>query len=104
MKKLQAQMQELIKPVIERLEQFGQSIAEKLERIRAEIIVTSLRLKKSVEVKGKADEQILADQQYLKALAPIRKEQLEELQVQLKSLKNSMQVLQGYSRESKEKS
>ena len=58
-------MQELIKPVVERLEQFGQSIAEKLERIRAEIIVTSSRLRKSVEVKGKADEQILADQQYI---------------------------------------
>ena len=93
MKKLQAQMQELIKPVVERLEQFGQSIAEKLERIRAEIIVTSSRLRKSVEVKGKADEQILADQQYIKDLAPIRKEKLEELQ--LKSLKKQYAGMTG---------
>ncbi|MDO4509689.1 MAG: MobQ family relaxase [Lachnospiraceae bacterium] len=95
MKKLQAQMQELIKPVVERLEQFGQSISEKLERIRAEIIVTSLRLKKSVEVKGKADGQIVADQQYIKDLAPIRKERLEELQLQLKSLKREYDGMNG---------
>lgn len=95
MKKLQAQMQGLIKPVVERLEQFGQSIAEKLEQIRAEIIVTSSRLRKSVEVKGKADEQILADQQYIKDLAPIRKEKLEELQLQIKSMEKQYAGMTG---------
>ena len=100
-KKLQVQMQELIKPVVERLEQFGQSIAEKLERIRAEIIVTSSRLRKSVEVKGKADDQILADQQYIKDLAPIRKEKLEELQLQLKSLKKQHARMTGLFQERK---
>lgn len=95
MKKLQAQMQRLIKSVVERLEQFGQSIAEKLEQIRAEIIVTSSRLRKSVEVKGKADEQILADQQYIKDLAPIRKEKLEELQLQIKSMEKQYAGMTG---------
>lgn len=95
LKKLQVQMQELIKPVIERLEQFGQSIAEKLERLRAEIIVIGTRLKKSVEIKSEADEKIVADQQYIKDLAPIRKEKLEELQLQLKSLKKQHAGMTG---------
>lgn len=95
MKKLQAQMQELIKPVVERLEQFGQSIAEKLERLRAEIIVTSIKINKSVEVKGRADEQIAVEQQYIKDLAPIRKEKLDELQLQLKSLKKQYASMNG---------
>lgn len=95
LKKLQIQMKELIRPVVERLEQFGNSIAEKLERIRAELIVTSSRLKKSVEIKGKADEQIIAEQQYINELAPIRKEKLEELQQQLESLKKQYAGMTG---------
>lgn len=86
-KKLQIQMQELITPVIKRWEQLGQSLADKLERLRVDIIFITTRLNKLIETKGVADNHIIMNQQYVRDLAPTSHDKIDRLKLQIKALK-----------------
>ncbi len=58
-KKLQEQLRHIIEPVVERLENIKNSAAETLERLRAEIINLTVKIRKAVDIKGRADEKIV---------------------------------------------
>ena len=90
MKKLRDQMETIMAPVKERIAAFEQSIAEKLEHLRGEIISLTVKIRKGVDLKGKTDEQIVSNEAYIKDLAPVREEKIEEIQLERKTLENQL--------------
>jgi len=98
MKMLRIKMEELLHPVMERMEQIGISIAERLENLRIKIILTSIKLKEAVGLKGTADEKILSNQKYIKDLAPVQEERLEELRGQIAGLKKQLSTAIRHSK------
>lgn len=95
MKKLQIQMQNFMKPVIERLEKFSFSIAEKLERLRTEIIDIRIKIGKAVKLKGQADEKIKSNELYIKELLPQKDERVENLQKEMSEAQNQYDGMNG---------
>jgi len=95
LKKLRAQMESIIVPVKDRIEAIEQNFAEKLERLRAEIICLTVKIRKAVDLKGKADEQINSNEAYIEDLSPVRKEKIEELQLERKALKKQLDNTAG---------
>lgn len=89
-KKLQNKMQKLLEPVFVHMEHFCNSIAETLEKLRVKIILTSVKLKECVEVKGNADEKIFSNQKYIDELIPVREERLDELRIQVAGLEKKI--------------
>ena len=95
MKKLRAQMEAIIAPVMERIEAFEQNLAEKLEQLRAEIISLTVKIRRAVDLKGKAAEQIISNEAYIKDLAPAGRENVEELDLERRSLKKQLETTTG---------
>ncbi len=92
MKKLRKQMEAIIAPVRERMEAVEQTVAEKLERLRTEIISLTIKIKKAVDLKDKVDEKIVSNEAYIKELAPVRIEKIEERQLERKALKKKLEA------------
>lgn len=95
MKKLRAKLETIIAPVKERIGAISQSIAEKLERLRISIIRLGMRIHKAVDAKAQDDEKIHQNQAYIKDLAPIRKERLDELRQERKTLQQQLDSTTG---------
>ena len=95
MKKLRAQLEKIIAPIKERIEAAAQSIAEKLERLRVSIVTLGMKIHRAVDTKAQDDEQIAQNQAYIKDLAPIRKERLDELRQERKTLKSQLDSTTG---------
>lgn len=95
MKKLRTRMEEILAPVKVRIEAIEQNFAEKLERLRAEIIGLTIRIRRSVDLKGKADEKIASNKKFIDDLAPVRKEQIDELMLERKTLQKQLDTTTG---------
>ncbi len=54
-KRIRDEMDQIIQPVRETIRRTYRTVAEKLERLRAEIIKISVRIRKAVGLKSKAD-------------------------------------------------
>ena len=79
-------MAQLIKPVKVRMAAIENGIAEKLEILRAELITLGLKIKKTISLKGEADEKIKSNLAYITDLQPVRKSRLEALRKDRNSL------------------
>lgn len=101
MKKLRDQMETIMAPVKERIAALEQSIAEKLEHLRGEIISLTVKIRKGVDLKGKTDEQIVSNEAYIKDLNPVREEKIEEIQLERKTLENQLNATTGLFSEKK---
>ncbi len=95
LKKLRQQLSELLKPVKEKFTAWKASWAERLEKIRVEIIKLRIRIKRTTDVKGKADEAIKSNEEYIRDLSPIRKEKIDELRSERNSLKKQLDKMTG---------
>ncbi len=96
MKKLRAQLEEIIEPVKERLASISKNVSESLERLRVDIIQCGFKINKTVDIKAQSDEKIRQNQDYIKNLAPIRKERLDELQQECDSLREKLDATKGF--------
>lgn len=90
LRKLQAKMDKLVQPVVERLRQMGRSIAEQLETLRIDIILSRVSLKEAVAVKGTTDEKIKSHRKYICDLAPARIGRVDALLKQVESTKKQL--------------
>ncbi len=88
--KLKEQMKELLKPVILRVENLGKSVAERLESLRISIIDATLKIRKSVDMLAVLKEKVEAHRQYIKALKPVSKLRLKELESELQIIENKL--------------
>ncbi len=95
MKKLREQMEKIMTPVKIRIVAFEQSFAEKLERLRAEIVCLTIKIRTAVNLKNEADQQLSSNKKYIKHLEPVRKESIEELKAQKRILKQQINSLTG---------
>ncbi len=66
MQKLIVEMEQIVKPVRERIQTAYRTVAEKLEILRAKIIGLSVRIRRAVDLKSKAEERISIGKAYLK--------------------------------------
>lgn len=94
-KKLRNKMESIMAPVKERIAVFESSLAEKLERLRAEIISLTVKIKKAVSIKSDADDRIKSNRIYIDDLAPVSSERLERLRIERDSLKAQLESLTG---------
>ncbi len=90
LEKVKEQMQELLQPVILRVEQIGKSVAEKLEALRINIINISIKIRKSVDVLASTNEQLEANRQYIKDLKPVSASKLKALNSELQSTEQKL--------------
>lgn len=95
MKKLREQLEKIIEPVKERFESMSQNVAESLERLRVDIVKLGMKIHKTVDTKNRDDEKIKQNQEYIKDLAPMRKERLDELRQERKNLKKQLDATTG---------
>jgi len=100
LKMLRSQMERLLLPVIERVQNVETSLLEMIEQLRAEIIALSIRIKKAIQVESEVDEKIISNQEYLKDLAPFTDERLRELNAELRQIRSSYK---GSNREYRER-
>ncbi len=95
LKKLRQQLSKLLEPLKVKYDLWKANWAEKLERLRVEIIRIRLHIKHTSDTKGKADEAIKSNEQYIKDLAPIRTERLDELRSERNMLKKQIDKMTG---------
>ena len=103
MKRLRQQMAQIINPVKARLAEFEQGIAEKLEIIRAELILLGIRIQRAVSLKGEVDERIRFNQAYINDIQPVRKTRLEVLRKEKRLLLEQYESLGPFSLKKREK-
>ncbi len=95
MKKLREQMEAIITPVRERIEKLELKFAEKLERLRDEIISLTVRINRAVKLKAGADGQISSNQSYIKDLAPSGEVSIRRLHIERKALQKELDAATG---------
>lgn len=103
MKRLRQQMAQIINPVKARLAEFEQEIAEKLEIIRAELILLGIRIQRAVSLKGEVDERIRFNQAYINDIQPVRKTRIEVLRKEKRLLLEQYESLGPFSLKKREK-
>lgn len=87
-KKLQEKLRCIVDRAVERVEEFGRSFAETLERIRAEIVVLTVRIREAVDTKARVDEKISMNSAFLADVSSGRDDHLEELQAEANELES----------------
>ncbi len=80
------------------MESISRNVAESLERLRVDIVRLGMKILKAVDIKAQDDEKIKQNQEYIKDLAPIRKERLDELRQDRKTLKKQLDATTGLFR------
>lgn len=91
--KLKTQLQQIIEPVIRRIEAISESVAETLERLRAEIISIKKRITEAVDIRYRIEEGICMSREYIKSLSPIHRERFKEIKRQRDALEKEYDSL-----------
>lgn len=102
LEKLRIEMQTLLRSVTERIAAAGSSIAEMLERLRAEIITGKINIRKSKDQKWKVDNHIKQNTEYIKDISPVRLEKIKEAKKEIQNLKTQRESLGIFDRKKKE--
>ncbi len=81
--KLKQQMEEFLQPIQDRIKLVGESIVERLEHLRCEIISIGIKIKDALTLKETVSEKIKYNREYIDTLHPMREERLKQLQATL---------------------
>lgn len=103
LKKLKQKMEGILKPVVERLEDIGHTIAEKLEKLRIGIVLNRIKKQESVELLAEAEEKNKNNELYIHDLSPVQEEKIVSLSKELKNEKQKLQTGHLSKSERKEK-
>ena len=84
--KLQEKLREILVPVQERLEAYGRTAAEKLEKLRAGIIRNRVQINRTAELRGEAESRITENEAYIREIRPVQKSKIDNLSAKIKSM------------------
>lgn len=90
LKKMKQQMDDILKPVVLRIEKLGQNVAERLEDLRLNIIDITVKIKKTIDVLATTDEKIEANKLYIKEIRPITELKLNQLRAELQIIEQQL--------------